>query len=349
MPAWLFVSRAERVAPPAVRRAQDTTNSVLVGGKSLPRVQFHSFCSRVFFHKTSQGAWAAVHLRPRFPPLCTSTQTELAGSRESICARTPFAAPPPFLNCFDTKSYAPLCSRGGAGPRPAIRMADLLDMSLDQTSSRGSRVSKLGGSSSSAWQGGSRGREGGGMRSEVSRPQSSVVVSGGGTFRSAIASTTRAPSSGSGPMRRQGVARGAREMAAPYQRPTRGPESVFSRLGEREQAESKSLASRGVGGVGRFFCPKPLYQRPRREEGWIATASSAAFVFGRLLLNSLLYMRRTCFLVGLDPFFFGASPERRRSPPPLPARSWLPHEGHTQATVHIFPSPRYPCDAQRLL
>lgn len=72
------------------------------------------------------------------------------------------------------------------------------------------------------------------MRSEVSRPQSSVVVSGGGTFRSAIASTTRAPASGSGPMRRQGVARGARETAAPYQRPTRGPDSVFNRLGERD-------------------------------------------------------------------------------------------------------------------
>eukprot|EP00752_Nemacystus_decipiens_P001657 g1610.t1 len=106
--------------------------------------------------------------------------------------------------------------------------------SVHHYSSRGSRISRVGersGSTGGAWQDGSRGREGGGMRSEVSRPQSSVVVSGGGTFRSAIASTTRASASGSGPMRRQGVARSARETAAPYQRPTRGADSVYNRLG----------------------------------------------------------------------------------------------------------------------
>ena len=76
------------------------------------------------------------------------------------------------------------------------------------------------------------------MRSEVSRPQS--VVAGGGTFRSAMASA-RAPqqhsSSASGPIRRAGIARGARESAAPYQqhRPARATESVFDRLGERER------------------------------------------------------------------------------------------------------------------
>ena len=124
-------------------------------------------------------------------------------------------------------------------------MTDLLNMSLDQISSRGGRSSNGGSGGRGSWQGGGGGGGGGGarardgvgmMRSEVSRPQSSVVVSGGGTFRSAIASTTRAPSSGSGPMRRQGVARGARESAAPYHRPTRGPESVFDRLG-KEQAQ----------------------------------------------------------------------------------------------------------------
>lgn len=248
----------------------------------------------------------------------------------------PFCRPAPIFELFRHQVIRPPLLARRRGPAPCKQMADLLDMSLDQTSSRGSRVSKLGGSSSSAWQGGSRGREGGGMRSEVSRPQSSVVVSGGGTFRSAIASTTRAPSSGSGPMRRQGVARGAREMAAPYQRPTRGPESVFSRLGEREQAESKSLASRGVGGVGGFFCPKPLYQRPRREEGWIATASSAAFVFGRLLLNSLLYMRRTCFLIGLDPFFFWREPREEALSPPPPCQIMVtPRGSHPGYRSHI--------------
>eukprot|EP00903_Cladosiphon_okamuranus_P018833 g17322.t1 len=111
-----------------------------------------------------------------------------------------------------------------------------LEMSLDQISSRGSRISRVGGSSSGAWEDGYRG---GGMRSEVSRPQSSVVVDGGGTFRSAIASTTRAPvSGGSGPMRRQGVARVARESAAPYSRPTRGADSVYNRLGGRVQDEA---------------------------------------------------------------------------------------------------------------
>lgn len=127
------------------------------------------------------------------------------------------------------------------------RMADLLNMSLDQISSRGGRSSNGGGAGGrGSWQGGPRGRDGGGMRSEVqvSRPQSSVVVGGGGTFRSAIASTTRAPSSGSGPMRRQGVARGARESAAPYQRPTRGSESVFDRLGEQQNIEQATLLYR---------------------------------------------------------------------------------------------------------
>lgn len=64
------------------------------------------------------------------------------------------------------------------------------------------------------------------MRSEVS-----VIGGGGGTFRSAIAST-RAPQGSAGPIRRAGIARSARETAAPYQRPTRTAESVFDRLGE---------------------------------------------------------------------------------------------------------------------
>lgn len=123
-------------------------------------------------------------------------------------------------------------------------------MSLDQMSNRGSHPNKFdggdgggggGGGNRGSWSGGGGGggarvREGGGMRSEVvSRPQSSVVASGGGTFRSAMASTTRAPSFGSGPVRRQGVARVARETAAPYQRPTRASDSVYNRLGERER------------------------------------------------------------------------------------------------------------------
>lgn len=133
---------------------------------------------------------------------------------------------------------------------------DLLGMSLDQLSHRGTRTNKSGsgggGGGGGAWfadrqqgggGGGARGRDGGGgggMRSEVSRPQS--VVAGGGTFRSAMASA-RAPqqyaSSGSGPIRRAGIARGARESAAPYQqqRPARATESVFDRLGERERGE----------------------------------------------------------------------------------------------------------------
>lgn len=155
----------------------------------------------------------------------------------------PATPPPPLLGVH--RAY-PRARRCFCPWRVAIY---LLDMSFDQISSRGSRISRVGGSnsSSSAWQDGSRGgREGGGMRSEVSRPQSSVVVSGGGTFRSAIASTTRAPASGSGPMRRQGVARGARETAAPYQRPTRGAESVYDRLGETfELGGKRSLDFRG--------------------------------------------------------------------------------------------------------
>lgn len=139
------------------------------------------------------------------------------------------------------------------------RPADLLNMSLDQTSNRGYRVNKVGGGDGGGggdrglWSGGggggggARGREGGGMRSEVaSRPQSSVVVSGGGTFRSAMASTTRAPSFGAGPARRQAVGRTARDSAAPYQRPTRASDSVFNRLGkkrERERAMKTSIYS----------------------------------------------------------------------------------------------------------
>lgn len=124
---------------------------------------------------------------------------------------------------------------------PVMEPNDLLGMSLDQISNRNIRASNSSAGGDGAWSGGRqgggvRGRDGGGgggMRSEVSRPQS--VVAGGGTFRSAIAST-RAPQhqSSSGPIRRVGVARGARESAAPYQRPTRAAESVFDRLGERE-------------------------------------------------------------------------------------------------------------------
>lgn len=132
---------------------------------------------------------------------------------------------------------------------PAMEPDDLLGMSLDQISSRGARTNKSGGGGviggggatwSAARQGGGapRGREGaaaGGMRSDMSsRPIQSVV--GGGTLRSALASA-RAPQqqySSSGPVRRAGVARGAREAAAPYSRPTRNPESVFDRLGERK-------------------------------------------------------------------------------------------------------------------
>ncbi|CAB1116877.1 unnamed protein product [Ectocarpus sp. CCAP 1310/34] len=98
----------------------------------------------------------------------------------------------------------------------------LLNMSLDQIGSRG------GGGG--GFRGGARVREGGGMRSEVvsrpqsqvSRPQSSVA----GNF------AARALSSGSGPMRRQGISRAARETAAPYQRPTRPSDGVHSRLGD---------------------------------------------------------------------------------------------------------------------
>ena len=139
------------------------------------------------------------------------------------------------------------------GP-PAMEPNDLLGMSLDQLSTRGTRPYKSGsggsgGGGGGAWfadrhGGGARGRDGGGggggMRSEVARPQSGVAGAGG-TFRSAMASA-RAPqqypssqSSGSGPIRRAGVARAARESAAPYQqRPARNAESVFDRLGERE-------------------------------------------------------------------------------------------------------------------
>ena len=110
-------------------------------------------------------------------------------------------------------------------------------MSLDQVPSRGSRISKVVGSSDGGnnWPGGrpgvgeARGRDGGGggMRSEISRPQ---PVVGGGTFRSAMASTRASHSSG--PTRRAGLARSARDSTAPYQRPTRAPESIFDRLGE---------------------------------------------------------------------------------------------------------------------
>lgn len=108
---------------------------------------------------------------------------------------------------------------------------DLLGMSLDHASHRDTRPSdSSGGVWSSARGGGARGREagggGGGMRSEVS-----VISGGGGTFRSAIAST-RAPQGSAGPIRRAGIARNARETAAPYQRPTRGTESIYARLGE---------------------------------------------------------------------------------------------------------------------
>lgn len=127
---------------------------------------------------------------------------------------------------------------------------------MDQISARGgSRLNNKfgggddgGGGDRGSWSGGGRVREGGGgmMRSEVvaSRPQSSVVVSGGGTFRSAMASTTRAPSFGSaaGPARRQGVARVARDSAAPYQRPTRASDSVFNRLGETEREREREGA-----------------------------------------------------------------------------------------------------------
>lgn len=84
----------------------------------------------------------------------------------------------------------------------------------------------------------------------VPRTQSVVTVAGGGTFRSAIAST-RAPQpsvgGSSGPIRARagGVGRATRaEAAAPYrqQRPTRASESVFDRLGEIErQGEKKSI------------------------------------------------------------------------------------------------------------
>lgn len=111
-------------------------------------------------------------------------------------------------------------------------------MSLDQISSRSGRFNKTGSSSGAvggAWSGGgpvvgeARGRDGGGggMRSEISRPQSVV---GGGTFRSAIASTRA--SHQTGPIRRSGVARSARDSTAPYQRPIRTSESIFDRLGE---------------------------------------------------------------------------------------------------------------------
>lgn len=123
----------------------------------------------------------------------------------------------------------------------AMDANDLMGMSLDQISDRNLRVKQA----SSTWSARPGGRivagsrdagtsvGGGGMRSQqmqATRTQSVVTVPGGGTFRSAIAST-RAPQP-LGPMRRTGIARGARETAAPYQRPTRAPESVFDRLGE---------------------------------------------------------------------------------------------------------------------
>lgn len=123
----------------------------------------------------------------------------------------------------------------------AMDANELMSMSLDEISDANLRL-KHG---SGVWSERSSGRTigsgreggssvgGGGMRSQqmqTGRTQSVVTVPGGGTFLSAIAST-RAPQS-SGPIRRAGVSRGARDSTAPYQRPTRAPESVFDRLGE---------------------------------------------------------------------------------------------------------------------
>lgn len=76
-------------------------------------------------------------------------------------------------------------------------------------------------------------------QSLVSRPQSSVA----GNF------AARALSSGSGPMRRQGISRVARETAAPYQRPTRPADGVHSRLGERALTALDLVGAHSQGGI----------------------------------------------------------------------------------------------------
>lgn len=130
---------------------------------------------------------------------------------------------------------------GGERMAQAMDANDLMGMSLDQISDRNLRVKpgagawseRAGGRTIGSGRDAGSGVGGGGMRSQQmqsARAQSVVTVPGGGTFRSAIASTRASQSSG--PIRRAGLARSARDTAAPYQRPTRAPESVFDRLGE---------------------------------------------------------------------------------------------------------------------
>lgn len=191
---------------------------------------------------------------------------------------------------------------------------DLLGMSLDQISHRGIRPNKsgadrggggdgAGGNWAGNRQGVPRGRDGGGgggMRSEVSRPQPSVVA-GGGTFRSAIA-FARAPqqvSSSAGPIRRSGIARGARESAAPYQRPTRATESVFDRLGEDFVSGSCPLfslpwrAARGGGNGSLVFSIRHQWLRCTSRHGPFVLLRAEILRSLPLLALSLFYVQFT--------------------------------------------------------